>query len=68
MLMARCLTQMGEPEKAEAELEDVKPKLSPEDSELVREFETAWKEVEDTKRLSRDEIERRRATARAEKN
>ena len=68
VLMARCLTQMGEPEKAETELKEVKPKLSPQDAELVKEFETAWREVEDTKRLGKDEIERRRATARAEKN
>lgn len=66
--MARCLTQMGEPEKAESELKEVKPKLSPADAELVKEFENAWREVEDTKRLGKDEIERRRATARAEKN
>jgi hypothetical protein len=66
--MARCLAQMGEPEKAETELKDVQPRLSPQDAELVKEFETAWREVEDTKRLGKEEIERRRATARAEKN
>ena len=68
VLMARCLTQMGEPDKAETELKEVKPQLSPADAELVREFETAWREVEDTRRLGREEIERRRANARAEKN
>ena len=68
LLMARCLVQMGEPDQAETELRDVKPKLSPTDAELVKEFERAWTEVEDTRKLGKAEIEKRRAAAKAEQN
>lgn len=68
VLMARCLAQMGEPEKAESELKDVQPRLSPSDKELLREFETAWREIEDTRKLDKKELERKRAEARAAKN
>jgi predicted negative regulator of RcsB-dependent stress response len=68
VLMARCLAQMGEPDKAVTELTDVKAKLSPQDSELVRQFETAWREVEDTRKLDKAELARKRAAAEAEKN
>ncbi|MBX3461404.1 MAG: tetratricopeptide repeat protein [Planctomycetes bacterium] len=60
LLMARCLAQLGEPEKAEAELKGVKPALSPEDNALLEQFEVAYQEVEDTKRLTRTELEERR--------
>lgn len=68
VLIARCLVQMGEPEQAESELKGVQPELSPGDTELVKEFERAWREVEDTRKLDKAEIERRRAAAKAEKN
>jgi thioredoxin-like negative regulator of GroEL len=68
VLMARCLAQMGEPEKAATELKDVKAVLTPTDKELLREFETAWREVEDTRKLDKTELERKRAEARAQKN
>jgi thioredoxin-like negative regulator of GroEL len=68
VLMARCLAQMGEPEKAESELKNLKPRLTPSDKELLREFETAWREVEDTRKLDKTELERKRAEARAQKN
>lgn len=63
VLMARCLSQLGEPEQAEGELHSVKPVIPADDSELLEQFETAWREVEDTRRLKRQEIERRRAQA-----
>jgi len=68
LLMARCLAQMGEPEQAETELKDVKQRLSDQDAELVKEFERAWREVEDTRKLDKEEIARRRAAAKAERN
>lgn len=68
LLMVRCLVQMGEPDLAETELKDVKPKLSSGDTELVKEFERAWTEVEDTRKLDKAEIERRRAAAKAEQD
>jgi thioredoxin-like negative regulator of GroEL len=66
LLMARCLVQMGEPDEAETTLKDVQAKLSNEDKELVEQFETAWREVEDTRKLGREELERRRAQAESE--
>ena len=68
VLMARCLTQMGEPEQAESELKTVRPQLSEADKDLLNEFEVAWREVEDTRRLGKAEIERRKAEAKAQKN
>lgn len=68
VLMARCLVQMGEPDKAETQLKDLRDKLSTSDHELLKQFETAWREVEDTRRLDKAEIERRKAAAKAEKN
>jgi len=68
VLMARCLVQMGEPDKAETQLKDLRDKLSTSDQELLKQFETAWREVEDTRRLDKAEIERRKAAAKAEKN
>jgi thioredoxin-like negative regulator of GroEL len=66
VLMARCLTQMGEPDKAETELKDLV--LSKRDNDLLRQFETAWREIEDTRKLDKKELARKRAEARAEKN
>ena len=68
LLMARCLAQMGEPEKAQTELKDVRDKLSPKDKELVNQFELVWREVEDTRKLDKAELARRKAEAQAEKN
>lgn len=68
VLMARCLLQMGDPDRAEHELIDVREQLSPADRELVRRFEATWRELEDTRRLTRAELEARRAKAEAEKN
>jgi thioredoxin-like negative regulator of GroEL len=68
VLMARCLAQMGEPEKAETQLKELQPRLTPSDKELLREFENAWREVEDTRKLNKTELERKRAEARAQKN
>lgn len=60
LLMARCLARLGEPDEAEAELNDVKPQLPPEDEKLIEQFGIAYQEVEDTKRLTRHELEARR--------
>ena len=69
LLMARCLAQMGEPEKAETELKDVRDKLSPADKELVNQFEVfSLVEGEDTRKLDKAELARRKAEAQAEKN
>ncbi|MCA8916838.1 MAG: tetratricopeptide repeat protein [Planctomycetes bacterium] len=68
LLMARCLAQMGEPEKAQTELKDVRDKLSPKDKDLVNQFELVWREVEDTRKLDKAELARRKAEAQAEKN
>lgn len=68
VLMAHCLLQMGEPDRAESELLDVREQLSEADRELLRRFEATWREMEDTKRLTRAELEARRAKANAEKN
>lgn len=68
VLMARCLAQMGEPDKAETELKDLKPILSPADNDLLRQFESAWREVEDTRKLDKKELARKQAEARAAKN
>lgn len=68
VLMARCLAQMGEPDKAAGELQGIKPQLSASDSDLLRQFETAWREVEDTRKLDKKALARKQAEARAEKN
>ena len=60
VLMARCLANLGDPDTAQGELEAVKPEIAPGDAELLNQFETAWREVEDTRRLTRQQLERRR--------
>lgn len=68
LLMARCLVQMGDPDEAESTLKNVQSKLTPEEEDLVKQFEEAWREVEDTRRLTPAELAARRARAEAENN
>jgi len=63
LLMARCLAMMGEPEQAEVQLLEVKPELSARDQALLQVFEAAWKDLEDTRRLTPAELKRRREQA-----
>ncbi len=66
MLMAHCLAKMGEPEEAEVHLLEAKEELSQRDQALLAVFEAAWKELEDTRRLTPAELKRRRELARGE--
>lgn len=63
LLMARCLARMGEPDQAEAQLLEVKPELSQRDQALLEVFEAAWRELEDTRRLTPGELKKRREQA-----
>lgn len=66
MLMAHCLARMGQPEEAEVHLLEVKEELSQRDQDLLAVFEAAWKELEDTRRLTPAELKRRREQANRE--
>jgi hypothetical protein len=57
LLMARCLTQLGDPDQAETELNQAKPELPRGDQQLLEQFTIAWQEVEDTRRLTKLEVE-----------
>jgi thioredoxin-like negative regulator of GroEL len=63
ILMARCLLGMGEPDKAELELKNVKQLLGDKDKEMLAAFEEAWRLLHDTRRLTPQELEARRRKA-----
>ncbi len=63
VLMARCLAKLGQPDEAETELNRVKQQLPNSDHELLEQFGVAWQEVEDTRRLTKSELEARRKLA-----
>lgn len=67
ILMARCLLEIGEPDKAEAELKNAKQVLADKDKEMLQAFEEAWRLLHDTRRLTPRELEERRRKA-AENN
>ena len=61
--MARCLLEIGDPEKAEIELKNAKKLLSAKDKEMLDAFEEAWRLLNDTRRLTPRELEERRRKA-----
>jgi len=63
ILMARCLLEIGDPEKAEIELKNAKKLLSAKDKEMLDAFEEAWRLLNDTRRLTPRELEERRRKA-----
>jgi thioredoxin-like negative regulator of GroEL len=63
ILMARCLMEIGEPDKAEAELKNARQTLADKDKEMLQAFEEAWRLLHDTRRLTPRELEERRRKA-----
>ena len=63
ILMARCLLEIGEPDKAEAELKNARQVLGEKDQEMLAAFEEAWRLLHDTRRLTPRELEERRRKA-----
>jgi hypothetical protein len=61
--MARCLAKLGQPDEAESELNLLKAQLPQGDQELLEQFGVAWQELEDTRRLTKSELEARRKHA-----
>jgi thioredoxin-like negative regulator of GroEL len=63
VLMARCLAKLGQPDEAESELNLLKAQLPQGDQVLLEQFGVAWQELEDTRRLTKSELEARRKHA-----
>lgn len=63
VLMARCLARLGNADKAEEELLDVKESLTPGEEAMLAVFENAWRELEDTRRLTPAQVAKRRKSS-----